>query len=142
MLVEKTGYLGGTDVSATLQEAPSKRRDGVGMAVDEIGEHLDEAALLVHARYLVLLPREQRRQRVQVVAIDAGDVGVRDHDERQVAQSVDAVGQPGRQQGQREVGGFQESVLGERRRAMSIESATTKVALVGLVGDAGNDQMR
>lgn len=56
---------------------------------------------------------------MKVVVVDLGDMGVRDNDEGQVPQSLDAAGQPGREEREGEVCRCKKGISRERRPAMS-----------------------
>lgn len=107
--VEKGGDLGRGDVAAALEEALGEDGDGVGVGGDELGEDVGEAHLVVGrgngAAIDGGLPvRQQDGQRVQVVVVDARDVGVGDDDEGQVAQRLDAVREADREEREGKVG--------------------------------------
>jgi hypothetical protein len=104
VLVEEAGDVGGVDVAAALEEALGEDGDGVGVGGDKLGEDLGEADLVVGgcdgAALAGGLPvRQQNGEGVQVVVIDARDVGVGDDDVGQVAQSLQAVGEADGEEG-------------------------------------------
>ena len=56
---------------------------------------------------------------MDVVVVDAVDVGVRDDDVGEIAEGLDAVGEADRDKREGEVGGREESFFGERGAAVS-----------------------
>ena len=62
---------------------------------------------------------EEGGEGVEVVCVDAGNVRVRDDDERKVAESLDAMSKADRKEREREVCGGEKSALGEWGPAMS-----------------------
>ena len=56
---------------------------------------------------------------MDVVVVDAGDMGVRDDDEGEIAESLDAMSEPDWEEGEGEVCGGEESRCGQRGTAMS-----------------------
>ncbi|KAJ6782758.1 hypothetical protein PWT90_03633 [Aphanocladium album] len=125
--VEEARHLGRRDVAAALEEALGQDGDGVGVGGDELGEDVGEAHLVVRGRDGaaldgVLPVRQQDRQRVQVVVVDARDVGVGDDDVGQVAQRLDAVREADREEREGEVGGREEGSFRQRRTAVSSEA--------------------
>ena len=89
------------------------------MGLHEVGHDFCELDLFFQRVDLALLVREERREGVDVVVVDAGDVRVRDDDEGEVAESLDAMGKADGEEGEGEVCGGEESGCGERRTAMS-----------------------
>jgi hypothetical protein len=67
VLVEKSCDVVGTDVFASLEEAPCQRADGVCVCLHQISHDLCKAYLLLERLDLVLGPWQQRRQTVYVV---------------------------------------------------------------------------
>ena len=57
---------------------------------------------------------------MDIVIVDAGDVGVRNDNEGEVAESLDSVGEADGQEGKGEVGGGKEGGCGGGWRAMSV----------------------
>lgn len=58
---------------------------------------------------------------MDVVGVDLGDVRVRDDNEGEIAQGLDAVGEACGEDGEGEVGGLEELWGRERRAAMSVQ---------------------
>lgn len=125
--VKEARHLLRGDVSAALEEALCQDGDGVGMCGDELGEDLREADLVLGRCYGLAVGGglgvgQQDGEGVQVVAVDAGDVGVGDDDVGQAAERLDAVGEADGEKREREVGRGEERSLRERRAAMSVGS--------------------
>lgn len=117
--VEETRDLCRRDVAAALKEALGQDGDSILMGSHELGEHRGELNLVVDVGYGAMLPRKQRRERVHIVVVDARDVGVRDYNEWQVAQSLDATGEANRQQVEGEIGRGEKGGFGQRWTTMS-----------------------
>ena len=89
------------------------------MGLHEVGHDFCELDFFFQGVDLALLVREESGEGVDIVVIDAGDVRVRDDDEREVAESLDAMGEADGEEGEGEVCGGEESGCGERGTAMS-----------------------
>ncbi len=108
MLVEESGHVGRADVFPALEEASGEDGDGVGVRLDEVGHYFCELDFLFQGVDLPFLVGEQGGEGVDVVVVDAGDVRVRDDNEGEVAEGLDAVGEADRQEGEGEVCGGEE----------------------------------
>ena len=91
MLIQEFCHLGRTNVFPALHEAPSQSRYGIGMGLDQVGHYLGESTFIFQGRDASLLVGKQGGQRVHVVAIDAGDMWIRDDNERKVAKCLYAM---------------------------------------------------
>lgn len=128
VLVEEARHLGGVDVPPALEEAAGEDGYGVGVRGDELSERLGEADLVLERGDERVAPGrrappvgQEDGERVQVGAVYAGDVGVRDDDVGQVAEGLQPVREADREEGQREVGRREQGLLGEGRSTMSTE---------------------
>jgi len=118
VLVEEAGDFGGGDVAAAFEEALCEDGDGVCVGGDELGEDVGEADFVVGGRDGAALAGglpvgEEDGERVQVVVVDARDVGIGDDNVGQVAQGLDAVREADGEEGEGEVGGCEEGAFGE-----------------------------
>jgi hypothetical protein len=123
VLVEEAGDFGGGDVAAAFEEALCENGNGVGVGGDELGEDVGEADLVVGRGNGAALAGgfpvgQQDGERMQVVVVDARDVGVGDDDVGQVAQGLDAVREADWEEGEGEVGRGEEGAFGEGWTAM------------------------
>ena len=125
VLVEEAGDVARADVFAGLEKAPCQYADGVCVCLHEISHDLCEAHLLLERPDLVLSPWQQRREAVYVVGVDLGYVRIRDDDEGEVAQRLDAVGEACRQNREGEIGRREQLLRGERWLAVSGSRHTT-----------------
>lgn len=91
MFIEETCDVSGADVSSTFEKATSKRRDGVGVCLDQVSHDLCELDLIFKVGNAALLVREEGGEGVNVVIVDLSDVWVRDYDEGKVPESLNAV---------------------------------------------------
>jgi hypothetical protein len=96
VLVQEACDLGRGDVLATFKEPAGEDGDGVGVRLYKFGEDFGEADFVFEVADGAALPGEQGRERMLVVVVDFADVGVGHDDVGQVAQRLDAVGQPDR----------------------------------------------
>lgn len=125
VLVQEARDLCGAYVPPALEEALRQDGDGVGVGVDQLGQDLGEADLILErgegvlAVGRVLEPREQGGERVLVVVVDLGDMAVGYDDVRQVAQGLYAVGETNWEQRQREAGRREEGFCREGWAAVS-----------------------
>lgn len=69
------------------------------MRLDKIRHDLCELYLIFQSGDAALLVGQESRQRVDIGVVDAGDVGIRDHNEWQVTEGLNAMGEPYRQEG-------------------------------------------
>jgi len=122
VLVQEPGHLDGVDVSSGLEEAAREDGDGVTVRLDEVGKDGGELNFVIESGDLLLVVGQEGGQRVLVVAVDLGDVGVGYDDVGEVAQGVDAVGEADREEGEGEVGGGEEILLGQGRSAVPVTS--------------------
>lgn len=108
VLVEEARDVWGGDVAPALEEAAGQDGNGVGVGGDELGEGGGEGDLVREGRDGRLMrrvvPRQEGGEGVDVVVVDAVDVGVRDDDVREVAEGLDAVGEADGDEGEGEVG--------------------------------------
>ena len=92
MLVQELGHVRRTNVFPSLQEPSRQYAYCVGVRVDEVGHHFCEFDLVFECCDLAFRPWQQRRETVNVVGMDLGDMGVRDDNKGEVAEGLDAVG--------------------------------------------------
>ena len=89
------------------------------MGLHEVGHDFCELDFFFQRVDLALLVREEGGEGVDVVVVDAGDVRVRDDDEGEVAESLDAMGEADGEEREGEVCGGEENGCGEWGTAMS-----------------------
>lgn len=118
MLIQETGYLAGTDIAATFQEAAGKGGDSVAVGVDEVGEDGREFHFIGEGGDVRVGVGKESGEGVLVVGVYARDIGVGDDNVREVAQGLDAVREADRKEGEREVGRGEERFSGEGRAAV------------------------
>ena len=89
------------------------------MCLHEVGHDFCELDFFFQRVDLALLVWEEGGEGVNVVVVDAGDVRVRDDDEGEVAECLDAMSEADGEEGEGEVCRGEEGGCGERGTAMS-----------------------
>lgn len=129
VLVQESGDLLGVDVLPALEEAPRQYGDRVRVRSNELGERVGELDLILGGADGSTLGRgapvrQEDGERMEVGVVDSRNVGIRDDDVGEITEGLEAVGKANREEGEREVCGGEEGVLGEGRAAVSeIQSA-------------------
>jgi hypothetical protein len=103
MLVQELGHVCRTDIFPSLQEPSRQYAYCIGVRVDEIGHNFCEFDLIFKRRDLAFRPWQQRRETVDIVGMDLGDMGVRDDDKGEVTEGLDAVGKACREDRERKI---------------------------------------
>lgn len=104
VLIEEAGGDGGVDVLPALEEAAGEDGDGVSVGLHEAGHKVDEGVFISRGADLALGEREKGREGMHVIVVDLGDMGVRDDDEGEVAEGLDAVREASGEDRQRKIG--------------------------------------
>jgi hypothetical protein len=77
MLVKESGNLCWVDVFSTLKKALREDGNGVGMSADQVGHYFSELHLLLYGGNGSLVEGFERGERVEIVVVDLGDIGIR-----------------------------------------------------------------
>ena len=98
MLIQKLRHRVRPDVFARLEKPPGKNGDRIRVSLDQIRQDSGKPHFLLDARDPLLLIRQQGRQRVDVIFMNPGNVGVGCDDEGEVSDRLETMCQPDRQQ--------------------------------------------
>ena len=92
MFVQEAGHIRWADVFSTFQKPLRQGRDGVGVCLHQIGHDVGELFLVLEVGDPPFPIRQEGREGMNIVVVDASNVGVRHHDEGEVSQCLYAMG--------------------------------------------------